>query len=811
MGETTPKNPIAGTLEDLDALGGGDAPSNTVFDPQVEGPAKTVLDPTALTSDSMPAANEPRRALTPKPAAATLALPPGFRLHEYRIDRVLGQGGFGIAYAATDVNLAARVVIKEYLPEDFAFRALDNTVQARDDMDQEFYQSGLDSFLVEARTLATFRHRHIVRVARFFEANKTAYMVLEYERGESLKSWRRKRGDNIDEKHIVALLAPLLDGLDVVHKSGYLHRDIKPDNIYVRDEDGSLVLLDFGAARQTAIEKSEIGMVVTPGYGPIEQYAGGGRQGPWTDIYSLGATLFWLITGRKPLEAPARLGEPDPLPSAESLGKDRFSPQFLRAIDWALKMHPADRPQSVAEFRSALFASHAGALGLQEALQRSDEEGFHPAGLASWAAAFQSTAVLKGKLQHLGRRLRHPVSWPIGVKMTLAMVTTALGPMLITSYYNLNAAQNHVAAVELRNLEQLAQNTAGRVSQLIVAMRGLADYLGTDDDFVAYLRRPTPGGTRDIVAKLEGLGRAHRDIQFSMVMDVNGNAIAATDREVMGRNFRFREYFKKAMEGESYMTGIIVGSVAGASGFFFARPVFAPDATVIGAVVMRVRADPVGRIVSGAKLDNDRIPFLVDGDGVIIWHPDEKQMFKSLVPLSAAKMKEVVDDKRFRRERIESLRQPELANAMVNAKTPGYVTYTSTVTRREEIAGYAPVPGNDWVVGISESRDYFAAPLDRLFEKVLVSVALAGAIFVALASWFARSITRPIEKLTAAAHALKSGDYDKATVQVRSNDEIGQLARVFQVMIDVLRQREREREGRRGAGGQPANEAPEEK
>jgi len=794
--------PHADSLDGLDELLSGR--SSTMFDPKPEGAEKTVLDPTALTAGTgggPQAANDPRRALSSTPPAATLALPPGFRLHEYRIDSVLGQGGFGIAYAATDVNLASKVVIKEYLPEEFAFRALDNSVQARDDMDQEFYQNGLDSFLVEARTLATFRHRHIVRVARFFEANKTAYMVLEYERGESLKSWRKKRGENIDEKTIVALFAPLLDGLEVVHNSGYLHRDIKPDNIYVRDQDGSLVLLDFGAARQTTIEKSEIGMVVTPGYGPIEQYAGGGRQGPWTDIYSMGATLFWLITGRKPLEAPARLGDPDPLPSAESLGKDRFSPQFLRAIDWALKMHPADRPQDVAQFRSALFASHAGALGLQEALRSSEDEGFSSAGVASWAVAMRSPALLRGKLQHLGRAVARPASWPIAVKMTLAMVATALAPMIITSYYNLTAAQNHLAAVELRNLEQLAQNTAGRISQLIFGMRGLADYLGTDDDFVAYLQKPTPKVTRDIVAKLEGLGRAHRDIQFSMVMDVNGNAIAATDPEVMGKNFRFREYFKKAMEGESYMTGIIVGSVAGASGFFFSRPVYAANGDVIGAVVMRVRADPVGRIVGAAKLDNDRIPFLIDGDGVIIWHPDEKQMFKSLMPLAPAKLKEIVEDKRFRRDRIDSIRQPELANAMTGAKDRGYVSYRSNVTHREEIAGYAPVPGNDWVVGISESRDYFAAPLDRLFEKVLISVLLAGAIFVALASWFARSITRPIEKLTAAAHALKSGDYDKAHVDVRSNDEIGQLSRVFTVMIDVLRQREREREGRRATIG----------
>jgi serine/threonine protein kinase len=209
---------------------------------------------TVISEITPSASNEPKRALAPKPAAASTTLPIGFRLFEYRVDGVLGQGGFGIAYAATDVNLNAKVVIKEYLPEDFAYRATDNTVSARDDSDQDYYQSGLDAFLVEARTLATFRHPHIVRVARFFEANKTAYMVLEYERGQSLKAWRKKR-DHDFRAALVNLLAPLLDGLAVVHRAGYLHRDIKPDNIYVRDEDGSLVLLDFGAARQTASEK----------------------------------------------------------------------------------------------------------------------------------------------------------------------------------------------------------------------------------------------------------------------------------------------------------------------------------------------------------------------------------------------------------------------------------------------------------------------------------------------------------------------------------------------------------------------------
>jgi serine/threonine protein kinase/HAMP domain-containing protein len=742
-----------------------------------------------------PAANEPRRAIAPKPPAQNITLPIGFRLHEYRIDGILGQGGFGIAYAATDVNLNHKVVIKEYLPEDFAYRATDLTVSARADEDQDFYQGGLDSFLVEARTLATFRHPNIVRVARFFEANRTAYMVLEYERGQSLKAWRRKH-ENVPEATLVALLAPLLDGLATVHRAGYLHRDIKPDNIYVRDEDGSLVLLDFGAARQTAVEKAEIGSVVTPGYGPIEQYAGGGRQGPWTDIYAMGATLFWLLTGKKPIEAPARLSVPDPLPSAEALCAGRYSPEFLRAIDWALRMHPRDRPQTVEDFRKALFAAHAGELGLEEALRKGEETDL--TGTESWATALRSPRLLRNRLEKVVRGIRRPGSWPIAIKMTLAMVATALAPMLITAYYNLDATQAQVARIELRNLEQLAQSTAGRIAQLLGDSRNLADYVGTDDDFVAFMGKPpTKAGTEAILVKLNGLVKSNPDIQFAMVMDVEGTAVVATDPAVMGKNFKFREYFKQAMQGQSHMTGIIVGAVAGAAGIFYSRPVLDAQEKVIGAVVLRIKADPVGRILSSAQSGRERVPFLVDADGVIVWHPDEKLMFKSLVPLKPAQLEAIKADQRFRRQTIESAGEAKLASVMIGAKARGNVDYVSSVTQREEIAGYAPVPGHNWVVGVSESREYFAAPLQRLFMNVLVSVLIVGAVFVLLAVLFARTIVRPIEQLTAAAHALKSGDYDRANITVRSNDEVGQLARTFNVMIDVLRQRERERKARR--------------
>jgi serine/threonine protein kinase len=294
-----------------------------------------------------------------------LALPVGYMLLEYRIERVLGIGGFGISYIAHDTNLNAKVEIKEYLPNDLAMRNEETAaVWAKSSRDQEEYRIGLDRFLLESRTLATFRHNNIVRVGRFFEANNTAYMVMDYEFGESLNSWLKKRlesGENPpDEAHLVQMFVPLLQGLQKVHEAGFLHRDIKPANIYVRDSDGSLVLLDFGAARQTSASASTSGMtsIVTPGYAPFEQYHTHGRQGPWSDLYAMGGVLYWFVAGRKPVEAAARI-QSDPQEPAVDVGKGKYSEGFLKAIDWALMPDDTKRPQSVAEFLPVLIGENA--------------------------------------------------------------------------------------------------------------------------------------------------------------------------------------------------------------------------------------------------------------------------------------------------------------------------------------------------------------------------------------------------------------------------------------------------------------------
>jgi serine/threonine protein kinase len=293
------------------------------------------------------------------------ALPNGYRLGDYQIQRVLGDGAFGITYLAQDTQLETPVAIKEYLPNELAVRDGDYTVQAKSQNDVENFRWGLERFIKEARILAQLRHPNIVRVLRFFEAHHTAYIVMEYEEGQSLARLI-KDGDTATEEEIMTILPPLLDGLEVVHQAGYLHRDIKPANIYMRTSDNSPVLIDFGAARYDVGSRSRtLTAIVTPGYAPFEQYeTKGNQQGAWTDIYALGAVLYKLIGGKTPIESPERIGSivrrnPDPLTSAIEIGRGFYSPHLLEAIDWALKINEKDRPQNIGEWRDKLLKKPA--------------------------------------------------------------------------------------------------------------------------------------------------------------------------------------------------------------------------------------------------------------------------------------------------------------------------------------------------------------------------------------------------------------------------------------------------------------------
>lgn len=282
------------------------------------------------------------------------ALPAGSELLEYRLERVLGQGGFGITYLAQDTLLHERVAIKEYLPHDFATRDTSQTVRPRTTGDADTFRWGLDAFLNEARTIARFRHPSIMRVRRYFQAHGTGYIVMDFEDGASLEDWVKQ--GTPDEAALRAILVAVLEGLGPVHEAGVLHRDIKPSNIIIRP-DGSPVLIDFGAARDFRTRASRaLTVIFTAGYAPLEQYSASSRQGPWSDLYALGAVAYRVVTGKRPPEAVLRHRD-DPMVPAAVAAKGRFSPPFLEAIDWALTPDERERPQTAAALRDVLLGA----------------------------------------------------------------------------------------------------------------------------------------------------------------------------------------------------------------------------------------------------------------------------------------------------------------------------------------------------------------------------------------------------------------------------------------------------------------------
>jgi serine/threonine protein kinase len=284
------------------------------------------------------------------------ALEPGTMIQEFKVLRILGAGSFGIVYLAENVYFPEKVAIKEFLPSQLAQRADGSTVVPTSSGTQEAYQWALDKFVKEARILWELgrpeRHPNIAFVSRFHEANGTAYMVMDFEKGESLSDKLDREG-TLREAELKAIVFPLLDGLNKVHAKSVWHRDIKPANILIRP-DGSPVLIDFGAARWEAGEQERSIMeVFTPEYAAPEQIYSHGNLGPWTDIYCLAATLYRAIQGKPPASPSQRALGTDHVPASEAAARG-FSPRFLAGLDAALALKPEDRPQDVITWRRML-------------------------------------------------------------------------------------------------------------------------------------------------------------------------------------------------------------------------------------------------------------------------------------------------------------------------------------------------------------------------------------------------------------------------------------------------------------------------
>lgn len=388
----------------------------------------------------------------------------------------------------------------------------------------------------------------------------------------------------------------------------------------------------------------------------------------------------------------------------------------------------------------------------------------------------------------------NPRSWPIAAKIVTGLLAVSLLPMLFVAWVSLQGGLTSLGETELRNLKQIAANISGRIAQLIGDTRQVAAYLARDQAIIDALERPSEQRREAVRGKLHSLLATNRDVELLMLLDANGDVFTSTDPELIGRNFKFRDYFVNAVQGRSHTTGIIVGAVAGNYGVFFSAPVMDRGGAVQGVAVIRILGATFAAIVEDERQAKQRVGLLIDGDGVVIYHPDAGMQFSSLAPLNDAAQKRIAADRRFRRERIESLGLVALAEAAVGSKDAGFVRYRSPLSGVSEIAGYAPVRNHSWTVVVNASEEYFSRPLQELFWKVIAAVALIGTVFVALALLFARSLVRPLRSLIGAAQHLSKGDYGRAEARVFSDDEIGQLARTFNAMVASVREREKERD-----------------
>ena len=283
---------------------------------------------------------------------ANQALPSGFQLDEYRIEHQLSLGGFSIVYLATD-GKNQFVAIKEYLPNSLALRGENEIKPTVSEEHMPAFRYGMKCFFEEGRALARLSHPNVIRVLNFFRANDTVYMVMEYEQGRTLQEFIQKNRSVITENFIRNVFTKLLNGLREVHSHKLLHLDLKPSNIYMRN-DYTPVLIDFGAARQTlASDTPMLKPMYTPGFASPEHYAQRELLGPWSDIYSVGASMYACLAANAPLPADTRM-EKDKLIPAMVRWDGQYSDQLLETIDWCLCLNHMYRPQSVFALQKAL-------------------------------------------------------------------------------------------------------------------------------------------------------------------------------------------------------------------------------------------------------------------------------------------------------------------------------------------------------------------------------------------------------------------------------------------------------------------------
>lgn len=388
----------------------------------------------------------------------------------------------------------------------------------------------------------------------------------------------------------------------------------------------------------------------------------------------------------------------------------------------------------------------------------------------------------------------HPKAWSVGLKLALIILIISVPAAFISTYVAVQTSLEQVRDSELNKLQQISTTIAGQIQQSRESHLAFARYISREPRLLQALQYPDNTAFVDeITGRLKTVMSTNSEVELLMVMTEQGKVLTSSDPDLVGRDFSFREYFKVAVQGRPFVTSIIVGSVAGNSGVFFSNPIFNTTGDVKGVMVVKMRSDSYSQLILQASKDATLEPFLIDGDGVVIYHRNPSILYKSLIPLSDRMQDIIAADKRFRKDRIESLGLDGLYEGISQTQTSGFVEYMDS-KGIPSIAGFAPVSGAGWTVVVSEPKSVFSAPLEKQFRNFLIIMAGVSLIVLLLTLLVSRVFVSPIRVMARAAEQVEKGNYEAATTNIESGDEVGQLSRAFDGMLVGIRDREKVRD-----------------
>lgn len=392
----------------------------------------------------------------------------------------------------------------------------------------------------------------------------------------------------------------------------------------------------------------------------------------------------------------------------------------------------------------------------------------------------------------------NPNNWSISTKLFIALFSAATIPMSLIAYNNLKIGLENLAKSEYYKLEVIAVSNASRLDQLIFDNRLIINQIARSNDVVNYLATSYTKRTKlspKVQNNLDVILHSSSDYDAVFIMDEKGICRVSTDPTFVGQNYSFRDYFKEAIQGEGAApVDLLIGATSGRPGLFFAHPIRTDAGKVLGVAVLKIKGSDFWKVVNSIRVNSHVQAFLVDENGIVISHPNNSYLYRSLDSLSANLQQKLKAANAYgrNREQIESLKLPKLAQSMVRASQMGNTSYYSPIEKTHQIVGFAPLESEPWVLGVNKPRDIFESPMRAMIWQNICFVLLVGGAAMLTSILLSRQLAKSIRVLIKAGKALQKGDFkpEMLAKTSRSQDDLGRLACVFLQMAEEINNRE---------------------